>query len=901
MLAAFHYVVLGISLLISHRSQATLTMLKREMEHQGFNHNDTRRQSVATENAWDKHPHRGRSWSVYSRPDFPVEPYRTSAIIEDQLAAMEQRITASAERITELEAGSSRPNGDHDAVRRRSDPRKSSGAKLVRKSKRSSEECQPAWKMESVTKRVKESDVSASSEYELDHTWYQVSDDPGYTDNDELNGKIHEETSLSSSVEVPSAPIPQSNDILTKFEQRITRANRRTQATRSSSTIEQLIDGQIDRASNTNIPSKTDAVVADLNFSREFYHENAQHENDCSSSVTSLPSDGIPTTLNYVCRETTRDDPTSDTKSEIDQTEVTDVQSVTTVPMEPPLITQNDETKNTYVDYVRESIVSLWKQKETTQVGQVQNDLLNRRESVIQTNNKRSTDNTTSDNNTPHEVESHKTELIDIEGDNETMTIANENRSEDRQRHVQVQLNDNYDNQKTYTTNRVSKQTSSETGESLVPVTVNSSSIQSNVTHINPVAENENEAQIQNHIDHHQSPTTEHTPKNSETVAQSPQTSTSVVVEHNDHVSPINTRLPGAIIEQRHYSPNPPPPRPLDDDDQIRRTVHMANASRPSAIIVHRGEQDDAVEYRPTITGWAAPPPSQVVTPSTPDPPLAERDEWFDPSSNSDSDEFDPTQQRMSTLARSSETEQFDLNQQKMLCRTIDDNDQNRRTVHMANTVTVDAGEQNDALEYRPTATGWTSPPQVVTTSDQPLTEANDSSDEFDPTQQRASALVRRNSARLSGSDEFAPTERRLSTRRRTLKTSNLELCEDEADIDVQPRRESHSRMSVVELMAHTYRTNSTSSALTFTPSSTFVRGTKSQARSHTKTILNNVKFLQEQLVREKEHLIQIRDHQEKMKEKHRKKLEKTTGKLNYVRTSIRERVEELRSLFDAK
>ena len=91
-----------------------------------------------------------------------------------------------------------------------------------------------------------------------------------------------------------------------------------------------------------------------------------------SSSVTSLPSDGIPTTLNYVCREATRDDPTSDTKSEIDQTEVTDVQSVTTVPMKPPLITQNDETKTTYVDYVRESIVSLWKQKEPAQGNQVE-------------------------------------------------------------------------------------------------------------------------------------------------------------------------------------------------------------------------------------------------------------------------------------------------------------------------------------------------------------------------------------------------------------------------------------------------------------------------------------------------------------------------------------------------
>ena len=103
---------------------------------------------------------------------------------------MERRITASAERITELEG--SRPNGDHDAVR--SDTRKSNGNSKLRKTKQSSQERQPAWKMESVTKRIKKGDTSASSEYELDHTWYnQVSDDlEDLTDNDELNGKIHE-------------------------------------------------------------------------------------------------------------------------------------------------------------------------------------------------------------------------------------------------------------------------------------------------------------------------------------------------------------------------------------------------------------------------------------------------------------------------------------------------------------------------------------------------------------------------------------------------------------------------------------------------------------------------------------------------------------------------------------
>ena len=522
-----------------------------------------------------------------------------------------------------------------------------------------------------------------------------------------------------------------------------------------------------------------------------------------SSSVTSLPSDGIPTTLNYVCREAPRDDPTSDTKSEIDQTEVTDVQSVTTVPMEPPLITENAETKTTYVDYVRGSIISLWKHKEPTQVEPLENNQYNQSESVVQLNDNRSTDKTTPDN-VPHKVgstiSSHKTELVDIECDSTATAKAVENIegiSEDNQRNIQVQSKDNFDNVRTYTANRVSEQMSSETGESLVPVTVNSSSRQSNVTHSEPDVENENEAQSLNHIYQDQSPLTERTPKKSESVARSPQTSTSVLNEHNGHVSPTNTRLPGAIVtkvEQRKQAPNPPPPIPLDDDDQIRRTVHMADSSRPSAIIVHQGEQDDAVEYRPTITGWASPRP-QVATASTPDEPLAEADEWFDPSSKSDSDEFDPTQQKMS--------DQFIPEEHKMPSRPIDDDDQIRQTVHMANTsrpsaVIVGRGEQADAVDYRPTITSWaTPPPQLVTTPDQPFTEADESSNEFDPAQQRESALVRRNSARPSDSDEFGTPEKRLTKRRRTLKTSNITIAEDEAEMNVQPapRRQSQSRM----------------------------------------------------------------------------------------------------------
>ena len=108
--------------------------------------------------------------------------------------------------------------------------------------------------------------------------------------------------------------------------------------------------------------------------------------------------------------------------------------------------------------------------------------LTNQSTDMTQLNNNRSTDSIIPDSES-HEVENHKTELVEIE-----------NRSEDIQRHVQVQPNDNYDNQRTYTTNSVSKQMSSETGESLVPVTVNSSSSQSNVTHISPVGENGNEA-----------------------------------------------------------------------------------------------------------------------------------------------------------------------------------------------------------------------------------------------------------------------------------------------------------------------------------------------------------------------------------------------------------------------
>ena len=50
------------------------------------------------------------------------------------------------------------------------------------------------------------------------------------------------------------------------------------------------------------------------------------------------------------------------------------------------------------------------------------------------------------------------------------------------------------------------------------------------------------------------------------------------------------------------------PPRPLDDDDQIRHTVFRPATSkktkRQSAIIADNGEQEDFVDYRPTITGW---------------------------------------------------------------------------------------------------------------------------------------------------------------------------------------------------------------------------------------------------------------------------------------------------------
>lgn len=96
------------------------------------------------------------------------------------------------------------------------------------------------------------------------------------------------ETSASSSVEGPEAPVHRPTNKFSKLQQRITRTNRRTEATRSTTRIEQLIDGQINRASNTNVPSKTDVVVADLNFSREFYRENAQRDHDWSGLTRSL-------------------------------------------------------------------------------------------------------------------------------------------------------------------------------------------------------------------------------------------------------------------------------------------------------------------------------------------------------------------------------------------------------------------------------------------------------------------------------------------------------------------------------------------------------------------------------------------------------------------------------------
>merc|ERR1719285_782314 len=126
----------------------------------------------------------------------------------------------------------------------------------------------------------------------------------------------------------------------------------------SGVSVERLMAGQIDRSrelmssdrlgvslsknssdsalsNNINTPTTTiapiaesdvalenDDIVKGLNFSREFYRRNSQ------------------------------------------QKDVADVQSVTTVPTTPPLITSNEQTSNTYVDYVRDSIfASFWGQK----------------------------------------------------------------------------------------------------------------------------------------------------------------------------------------------------------------------------------------------------------------------------------------------------------------------------------------------------------------------------------------------------------------------------------------------------------------------------------------------------------------------------------------------------------
>merc|ERR1719234_2379065 len=98
-LSIVHYVVLGISMIVSYRSNTALEKFKTKMEN-NLNEQQRRqsvvsdrRQSVLTENAWDQYPNRGRAWSVVSRPDFPVEQYdqrQTSSVLENQLKIMEQ-------------------------------------------------------------------------------------------------------------------------------------------------------------------------------------------------------------------------------------------------------------------------------------------------------------------------------------------------------------------------------------------------------------------------------------------------------------------------------------------------------------------------------------------------------------------------------------------------------------------------------------------------------------------------------------------------------------------------------------------------------------------------------------------------------------------------------------------
>merc|ERR1719285_920752 len=669
----------------------------------------------------------------------------------------------------------------------------------------------------------------------------------------------------------------------------------------SGVSVERLMAGQIDRSrelmssdrlsvslsknssdsalsNNINTPTTTiapiaesdvtlenDEIVKGLNFSREFYRRNSQQKDEqqsYSSDVTSLHSDGIPATLNYVFRDKTTDDPTSDTKSERDQTEVADVQSVTTVPTTPPLITSNEQTSNTYVDYVRDSIfASFWGQKREQPS---QSDICSTDQSLREDvrRSRISLDMSTSELHSQNSLQSdsiEKTSNTWLSNIVETSDQVDKNDNSECDKttwesNVYPSTTNNNCQKKSLSTERVAplpteniikrtvitsaEETETIDGKYASETSVGPGSYQQVMESQSkfdtftktkqigrPLSENTISGHFCQGIISDALSTVKKTYKNDCSTSNSISSTTSAtVIEQNKistNVSTTNSSTSLASCKSSHSEHVPKPA--FDDDDFIRHTVF-----KPKTLTkVKSRALDDDDQTRHTV------------------------------------------------------------------CRPINTNNTNYNITNRPSAIVADGGEKEDYADYRPTITGWDGAPQITLQSDRPdagLKEEEEDEKWYDPSSD-------------SDADEFDPEsivadndlQATVVTKRTASKVSNISLPDEDMIESVGPGQQ---RMSVVEVMAHTYRTSSISRPLSFSPSSTVVLDSKSATKSQTKTILNNVKFLQEQLVREKEHLVQIREHQARLKEKHRKKLEKTTGKLNYVRTSIRERVDTLRAMF---
>ena len=469
----------------------------------------------------------------------------------------------------------------------------------------------------------------------------------------------------------------------------------------------------------SDVTDENDEIVKGLNFSREFYRRNSQQKDEqqsYNSDVTSFHSDGIPASLNYVFRDKTTDDPTSDTKSERDQTEVTDVQSVTTVPTEPPLITGNEQTSNTYVGYVRDSIfASFWGQKreQPSQLDICSTDQ-SLPEEVKRSGN--SLDKSTSELHSQNSLQSDSVEntsktwlsniieTSEIKPVDEISLSSEDNSSEsdktNRESYVYPSTTvNNCQNEKlsnintaALLTENVIKQTvitsadKTETidGKYASETSVGPGSYQqvmgsqskidtfSNTKLIGrPISENTLSGQFcQGIISEAVSAIKESNQTDCSTSKSISTTTSATVIEQNKlstNVSATNssTSLTSSKSSHSEHVPKPafddddfirhtifkpknlikPKPRPLDDDDQIRHTVcRPANTNyatnRPSAIVADGGEKEDYADYRPTITGWDGAP---QITLQSGGASLKEEDEkWYDPSSDSDSEEFDP-------------------------------------------------------------------------------------------------------------------------------------------------------------------------------------------------------------------------------------------------------------------